>query len=155
MTDCIFCKIARGDERASLVYEDELCFAIMDYLPMTAGHVLIIPKQHASLLNQLDPVMQAHLTATVSRIRVAVNQSGIPCDAAHILLNDGKAAFQSVAHVHFHIIPRCKGDFFRFVFRTSANLFLEFLWNPIMGHKTRRDILDEHAAKIRACLNQA
>lgn len=112
-TDCIFCRIVRGEIPAMKVLEDEVCVAFLDIGPLADGHVLLIPKAHAQTLDLL-PADQAaatfrHLPALVKAVRVATGCAGV-----NVLQNNGKAAHQEVPHVHFHIIPRNPGDAFQF-----------------------------------------
>ncbi|MFF2028446.1 HIT family protein, partial [Streptomyces sp. NPDC058171] len=53
--NCIFCEIVSGRSDASVVYEDENVMAFMDIRPWTSGHLLVVPKRHASGLADLDP----------------------------------------------------------------------------------------------------
>ncbi len=110
---CIFCKIAAGDIPAIVICEDETAFAFMDIGPLAEGHVLLIPKTHAETLDQLSADRAAallrHLPALVAAVKAATG-----CEGVNVLQNNGKAAHQEVPHVHFHIIPRNRGDKFHF-----------------------------------------
>lgn len=112
-TDCIFCRIARGEIPAMKVLEDAACLAFLDIGPLAEGHVLLIPKAHAQTLDQLSPdqaaAMLRHLPALVRAVRAATGCAGV-----NVLQNNGKAAHQEVPHVHFHVIPRNPGDAFGF-----------------------------------------
>ena len=48
MTECIFCDIVAGEAPASFVHRDELVSAFLDIRPVTPGHLLVIPTQHAA-----------------------------------------------------------------------------------------------------------
>lgn len=110
MADCIFCDILEGRLPCARVWEDHLCIVFMDLYPWRPGHTLIIPKQHAQHLNQLDNETRNHLFEMVSRVRAAIPQSPLSCDGANIFINDGKAANQHVPHLHVHVLPRTRGD---------------------------------------------
>ncbi|MFA6134388.1 MAG: HIT family protein [Phycisphaerae bacterium] len=111
--DCIFCKIASGQIPASKVFEDDACVAFMDINPLADGHLLLIPKTHAETLDKLTEAqagaMLRHLPALVAAVRSATG-----CEGVNVLQNNGSVAHQLVMHVHFHIIPRDKGDEFHF-----------------------------------------
>ncbi len=44
------------------------------------------------------------------RIAKAARRSGLHADGNNVVINDGKAAFQSVSHIHLHVLPRRDGD---------------------------------------------
>lgn len=104
-----FDHILAGDWPASFVYQDELCCAFMDIRPITKGHVLVIPRTAVDTLEQLSTVEYNHLWEVARRIAAAQRQS-LGSLAQHFVVNDGKAASQTVPHVHIHVIPRYRGD---------------------------------------------
>jgi histidine triad (HIT) family protein len=112
MENCIFCAILAGSAPASIVYQDELVTAFMDIRPINPGHTLIIPNQHATHLQDLDPEVGAHLFRVGQRVASALYQSGLRCEGVNFFLADGEAAGQDVFHVHLHIFPRFKKDGF-------------------------------------------
>ncbi len=107
---CVFCAIAAGDAPAIRIYEDEALLAILDIRPFTRGHTLVIPKAHTVDLTDTPPETVAAMTAIGQRIARAARRSGLHADGNNIAINDGKAAFQSVFHVHLHVVPRRNGD---------------------------------------------
>ena len=52
--DCLFCKIVSGEVKSNKIYEDELTYAFLDIFPVTKGHSLVIPKNHAQHIEELD-----------------------------------------------------------------------------------------------------
>jgi histidine triad (HIT) family protein len=106
---CIFCRIAAGEIPAQVVHQDAETLAFLDIRPLAPGHVLVIPKAHASLVEDLpDPVLAA-LFRTVRRVSEAARQAtGAP--ATTIAVNNGPAAGQEVPHAHVHVVPRREGD---------------------------------------------
>ena len=54
MSDCIFCKIIKGEVPFTKVYEDEDTLAFLDINPITKGHTLVIPKEHAETIDKLS-----------------------------------------------------------------------------------------------------
>eukprot|EP00250_Pteridium_aquilinum_P017346 c23583_g1_i2 orf=733-1935(+) len=107
--DCIFCLIVQGQSPAFKLYEDEMCFCILDVHPLSHGHSLLIPKAHFPSLELTPPEVAAAMCATVPFISMAIMQA-TNCDSFNLLVNSGKAAGQVVFHTHFHIIPRRSGD---------------------------------------------
>ncbi|MEV5651536.1 HIT domain-containing protein [Nocardia sp. NPDC052254] len=114
MSGCIFCRVVAGDAPATRVYEDDRVFAFLDIRPITRGHTLVIPKIHAGDLDELDAELGADLFRVGHRLAKALRRSDIRADGANLVLNDGKAAFQTVHHVHLHVVPRRGGDLFTF-----------------------------------------
>ena len=112
MSDCIFCAIVAGAAPASVVLDEPGVLAFMDIRPFTPGHLLVIPKRHASGLADLDPHDGARVFAVGRRIATAMRSSSLPIDGVNFFLADGVAAGQEVFHVHLHVIPRRRGDGF-------------------------------------------
>ncbi|MEU8897098.1 HIT domain-containing protein [Nocardia sp. NPDC048505] len=110
MDHCVFCRIVAGTAPATKVYEDDTLCAFLDIRPIARGHTLIIPKAHAADLADLDADTGARLFRTGHRLALAVRRGPLAADGANLVLNDGKAAFQTVAHVHLHVVPRHTGD---------------------------------------------
>lgn len=142
MTDCIFCSILKGESPASVVYQDEDCMAFMDLFPMRPGHVLVIPRQHAIFINELNSDLRAHLIEVSMQIIKAQKKSGLPCDGNNVFLNDGPAANQHVPHVHFHVLPREQGDLSKTLF-SFASRYLSYF-----GMSAHRQKLDEIANEL-------
>jgi histidine triad (HIT) family protein len=110
VADCIFCTIVRGDAPSSRVYEDEDVLAFMDIRPFSTGHTLIIPKVHASGLEDLDPALGGKVFQVAQRVALALRRSSLPVDGVNLMLAEGRAAMQTVFHVHIHAVPRRHGD---------------------------------------------
>lgn len=113
MTDtqaCIFCAVAAGDERASLVYEDATVVAFMDLHPVVPGHLLVVPRRHVVGLEDIDAATSAHVWSVGHELARALRRSELRCEGINVFLCDGEAAFQSVFHFHLHVIPRYAGD---------------------------------------------
>ena len=105
MEDCIFCKIIKGEIPSFKVYEDEKVFAFEDINPISPGHTLVIPKNHAENIWEIseeDLVAVQRASQKIARgIKEALNVDGIAC----MQLN-GRAVHQEVMHYHLHLVPR-------------------------------------------------
>jgi histidine triad (HIT) family protein len=112
---CVFCDIVAGREPASIVHEDNRSLVIMTIGPVNPGHVLVLPKQHAPFLADLDDETAAHLFTVAKRVAAAIRRSGVRCEGINLFLADGEAAFQDVFHLHLHVFPRFHGDAFQVV----------------------------------------
>jgi len=144
VNECIFCQIVDGKLPASKVYEDDKCMVLMDLFPIKQGHMLIIPKQHGQYLNDHSPEIQAHLVQVSARVIDAGKRAGVIKQDCNFLLNDGKVANQHVPHVHFHILPREKGDFFTLISGVVLRMKNYF------GQEARRKRLDQIAQRVAA-----
>jgi len=107
---CVFCAVVAGDAPAVRVYEDDDYLAFLDIRPFTRGHTLVIPKQHSVDLTDTPPETLAGMLAVGQRIARASRDSGLHADGNNLVINDGRAAFQSVFHIHLHVVPRRNGD---------------------------------------------
>ncbi len=112
MSDCIFCKIVKGEIPAAKVFENEHVLAFLDISQVTKGHTLVIPKVHKENLYELTPEIARNLFEVVPAIANALKREFNPI-GLNILNNNGESAGQSVFHYHMHLLPRYgKGDGF-------------------------------------------
>ena len=109
MKDCIFCKIINGEMPSYKIYEDDFCLAFLDISNDIFGHTLVIPKKHYENVMTCDNKTLSRIMETCKKIGAHyVKDCGF--DGFNILNACGKAAEQSVFHVHFHILPRKEND---------------------------------------------
>jgi histidine triad (HIT) family protein len=106
---CVFCAIAAGEGPAIRIHEDDDYLAILDIRPFTRGHTLVIPKQHSVDLTDTPPRTLAGMITLGQRIALAARATEL-ADATNVGINDGRAAFQTVSHIHLHVLPRRNGD---------------------------------------------
>lgn len=107
--NCIFCKIANGEIPSKTIYEDEVFRVILDLGPATRGHALILPKDHAQDLFELDEETAAKAFVLAKKLAAHMKEV-LHCDGFNIVQNNGTAAGQTVFHFHMHLIPRYEGD---------------------------------------------
>ncbi len=110
MEECIFCKIAKKEIKADIVFENENFISFLDKSPIFKGHTLLIPKNHIETLFDFPEGYLKELAVETKRIANGVKK-GIGCDG--ILLINNNIISQSVPHFHVHIIPREKGKLLR------------------------------------------
>jgi histidine triad (HIT) family protein len=106
---CVFCAIAAGDAPAIRIHEDADYLASLDIRPITRGHTLVLPKRHTVDLTDTAPRTLADMVVLGQRIARAARSTEL-ADATNIAVNDGRAAFQSVFHIHLHVLPRRNAD---------------------------------------------
>jgi histidine triad (HIT) family protein len=107
--DCLFCKIVAGEIPATRVAEDDRTIAFMDINPATRGHVLVIPREHAKDLLEIDPEDLAAVAKAAQRL-AATMPDRLGADGVNLLNSCGRAAWQTVFHFHMHVIPRYDAD---------------------------------------------
>jgi len=128
MDDCIFCKIANGEVSAERIYENKNFFSIFDHAPEVVGHSLVISKKHFETALDLPNSMGSELMDALKGTTLKLIEK-YKCGGFNIINNGKEIGGQKVPHVHFHIIPRRKGDSFR-------------CWNIKQREKRIREILD-------------
>ena len=101
MEGCIFCKIINGDIPSKKVYEDDKAFAFYDIDPQTPVHVLIVPRQHVSNMNECDSSVMAHMLDVAKGLANSLNLSD---NGYRIVVNTGLNGGQTVNHLHFHLM---------------------------------------------------
>ena len=106
--DNIFAKILRGEMPAAKVYEDEAALAFLDLFPQSKGHTLVLPKNPARNLFDVDPETLQALILRVQKVARGVRAVLQP-DGLTVMQFNGQVAGQSVFHLHFHIVPRWEG----------------------------------------------
>ncbi len=103
MSDCVFCKIARGEIPSRKVYEDEDVYAFHDINPVTPVHFLIIPKAHIPSLADADLSHQALLGKMLALAGRLAREQGL-ADGFRSIINTGRIGRQEVYHLHVHIL---------------------------------------------------
>ncbi len=118
MTDCIFCRILRGEIPAQMVYDGPRAFAILDINPVSWGHTLVIPRDHFETWNELPADLAAELAKAAQVVaRGVVKAAG--AEGFNLLMNNHRCSGQAIAHAHFHVIPRKTGDEIKYQWKTK------------------------------------
>jgi len=107
--DCLFCKIARGGEKANRIYEDKDVIAILDARPVNEGHTLVISKKHYENIFEIPDEELAGLFKVVKKVAVAIMKSE-KAEGIRVVQNNGSAAHQIIFHLHVHVIPEYEGQ---------------------------------------------
>ena len=135
MTDesCEFCRLARKEDDASIIFEDEKAMAFLDIRPVNDGHTLVIPKAHYENIYEIPEDEIAHVYRIVKRVASAVKKS-VDAEGISITQHNGRAALQRIFHLHVHVIPRYEEQRFP---------------RPDELSEAKREKLEEVARKIR------
>ena len=136
---CPFCRIVAGTDAASVVHTDDDVVAFLDLVPVNTGHVLVVPRAHATGLGDLPAATGEALWRVAHRIGARLRRDPAWAEGVNLHLSDGEAAHQSVGHVHLHVIPRRTGDGLRIVHDRRP------------AHPSRAE-LDAVAARLREAL---
>ena len=104
MTDCLFCKIARREIPATLVYEDERVAAFQDLNPQAPTHILVIPKRHIATLNDLGTEDDQLVGELVRRAGAIAAERGLSTGGYRTVFNTNRDAGQTVFHIHLHLL---------------------------------------------------
>ena len=103
MSDCIFCKIVRGEIPAKKVYEDDDILAFNDINPARPVHILVIPKRHITSLATVTADDAPVLGKTLAKAHAIATEQGSP-DGFRVIINTGRVGQQEVQHLHLHIV---------------------------------------------------
>jgi len=107
--DTIFTKIDKGEIPSTKVYEDDICFVILDINPVKKGHCLVISKQpYPNMASCPDDVLN-HLILVAKKIEKKQREV-LGNQGSNIIINNDPASGQEVPHIHVHVIPRFEGD---------------------------------------------
>lgn len=107
--NCIFCKIAQKKIDAKIIDENENAIAFLDAYPLTAGHTLVITKNHYAKLQDVEFDQINQLFSLVNKILPSI-EKGTGVQGTLIAIHNGKDAGQEIPHLHVHIVPRTLGD---------------------------------------------
>ena len=102
--DCLFCKIARGEVPAKVVFEDADIMAFHDVSPQAPTHILVIPKAHIATLNDTDTTdeqLLGKMVLTATRLAAA---EGFDEAGYRLVFNVNSDGGQTVHHIHLHIL---------------------------------------------------
>jgi histidine triad (HIT) family protein len=106
---CIFCKIASGEIPSARVIETDESIAFLDINPVIHGHILVVPKAHYGSLADLPDVLAGAVCTVLPRLaRAVIAATG--AQGLNVIVNNGRAAGQTIDHCHWHLIPRFNND---------------------------------------------
>lgn len=105
--NCVFCKIINGEIPAYTVYDDELVKVILDANPVSDGHLLIIPKEHITDINEINDELFKHINLVAKEMYELLKER-LEIEGLTLVQNNGYG--QEVKHYHMHLIPRYSND---------------------------------------------
>lgn len=105
--DCVFCDIIDGRTGADVVLDEPFVVGFLDKRPVFKGHVLLVPRIHVDTLVDLPSELMVPLMGAVQRTAAAMVE-GLGSQGSFVACNN--VVSQSVPHLHWHVVPRTKGD---------------------------------------------
>src|SRR3989338_4787808 len=131
---CIFCQIVAGKVQSRKIYEDEKTIAILDINPSNPGHVLLLSKEHYSIMPQLPDDEVAHVFMVAKALSNSMLRS-IDAQGTNIIVANGIAAGQRAQHFMAHIIPRKENDGVNFILpqKTIEEREIEAIGNKLIS----------------------
>jgi diadenosine tetraphosphate (Ap4A) HIT family hydrolase len=141
--DCIFCEVIAGRLPGSFVHRDDLVVAFLDTKPVNEGHLLVAPVRHVERLADLDEGSASRVWQIGRLLAGVLASSGLRGEGLNLVVNDGVAAQQTIAHFHLHVLPRFAGDGFGYRFP------------PGYGKLRERQTLDALADRLAALVPPA
>ena len=104
MTDCLFCRILKGEIPASIIYEDDHVVAFNDINPQAPLHALVVPRRHIASLNDLTPEDDALVGEMIRRAAALAKERGYAARGFRTVFNTNAEAGQTVFHIHLHVL---------------------------------------------------
>ena len=109
MSACLFCLIVEGIVPSRKVFENSECLAFLDIFPANRGHTLVIPKKHVADIHESDAATYASVASTAKEVADLL-QVKLGSDGTTIFQMNRDAGWQTVFHLHMHVIPRWSND---------------------------------------------
>ncbi|MBU0757698.1 MAG: HIT family protein [Nanoarchaeota archaeon] len=109
MTDCDVCKILENKKEFRVIYEDDICFAILHENPVVPGHAMLITKEHYPILEEVPDKTCGIVFSAANKISAAMFDT-MGLSGTNIIVNNGTTAGQDLPHFFINIIPRKEGD---------------------------------------------
>ncbi len=103
-TDCLFCRMASGEQAVEKLHEDELCFAIRDINPRAPVHLMVVPQEHIPSVREVGEEHGALLARMVSVANSLADAEGIGERGYRLAFNCGDDGGQTIYHLHLHVL---------------------------------------------------
>ena len=102
--NCLFCKIAKGEIPADIIFEDSEMLAIRDIRPQAPTHLLIIPKKHIATINEADSQDEQLLGRMVLTAKKMAQTAQFSEQGYRLVFNVNAGGGQEVYHIHLHVL---------------------------------------------------
>ncbi len=104
MSDCIFCKIIKGEIPSTVVFENENIFCFKDINPTAPFHILIVPKAHISSAAEITTENSSVIAEIFEVSAKLLKENGYSESGYRIVTNIGEDGGQAVPHLHYHVL---------------------------------------------------
>ena len=104
VADCLFCKIVAGEIPADVVHESASALAFRDIDPKAPTHVLIVPREHISTVNDISPAHESIVGSLFTAAQAVARDAGLADPGYRLVMNCNEGAGQSVFHIHLHLL---------------------------------------------------
>lgn len=104
MSDCLFCKILKGEIPSQKVFENEQVYAFRDLYPQAKEHLLFISKNHSENINDMTNTPNDIISVFEAIKSYTENETDMAKDGFRVVTNHGKLGGQTVFHTHFHVL---------------------------------------------------
>ncbi len=145
--DCIFCKILAGELPGEVVQEDEHTVAFMDINPWTRGHAVVIPRRHSRNLWEIEDEDLERTVVAAKRLALQMRER-LDLDGVNLINSCEPAAWQTIFHLHVHVIPRYDDDPLQLPTRPRRA-------EPEELAEVAADIFGEHRVRVARRLDDA
>ncbi len=115
---CDICEIFKHKDVFKVVYEDELCMAILHESPANYGHTMVMPKEHFTIVELVPDKILEHLFTIANMISTALFET-LNLQGTNIVINNGVDAGQKDPHLVINIIPRTENDGINFEWKAE------------------------------------
>lgn len=107
MSDCLFCGLIQ--KKVNVLFEDDKVFAMLSPEPFVPGHIIVLPKVHAPIVEAVPDFVIGDLFKVANKVGVAVFEA-LGAQGSNVLLQNGSPAGQKHNHAMVHVVPRFEND---------------------------------------------
>ncbi len=129
MNDCIFCKIIKGEIPSKTIYEDETIKVIMNINPISNGHLLVLPKNHITDINDMNDNVINHSFTIIKEKLYPMLKKDLNCKGLTLCQNNELG--QEIKHFHIHLIPRYENDNIDYNYNKDSIEDIETIFNKL------------------------
>jgi len=122
MTECDVCEWI--EKKENILFEGEKVIALLHPKPATVGHIIVVPKQHALILEETPDYVMPELFRVANKLSLTVFES-LGVQGTNLLIQNGIPAGQKNSHMMLHVIPRQQND------------NLPLMWQPKQGDEEK------------------
>jgi len=107
MSDCLFCSLI--EKKENMLFEDDKVFAMLSPSPSVPGHILVMPKLHAPILEAVPDFVVSDMFVIANKLSIVLFE-GLGCKGVNLLIQNGLIAGQTHNHVMLSVLPRFDND---------------------------------------------